>query len=156
MSGDRGKITWSDELSIDQSLIDADHKFIFQQVDDFIARGEQFRSAEEAHELVHRLSAYASIHFRREEYLHSQINYPHAEAHRNEHLKIEDGFVEIQHLVMATDVSQLGFVSDMMGNLIRDWLHTHIRNYDVPMQQFAAELRRNARDIPDMDEDPSG
>lgn len=152
MVSKNNKISWSDELSIDQGIIDADHMFIFGLVDEFVSRGQQFKSVEEAYDLVHQLTEYATIHFRREERLHRKVGLSNADAHEAEHRRLEEGFAEIQRVVISTDLSQLGFVSDMMGSLIQDWLVNHINVFDVPMQQHADQLRKDSKHTPPIED----
>lgn len=152
MNKESRKIEWSNDLSIDQGVIDADHKYLFDLVNDFISKGQQFKTAEEAYDLVHRLSEYSSIHFRREESLLEKVNFPHTQAHKAEHSRLEDGLAEIQRLVISTQSEKLGFVSDMMGNLIHDWLVTHIRKCDLPMKIYIDEIHEESEGTPPIED----
>lgn len=152
MSTENVRIEWTPELSIDKGAIDDDHKYLFKLVNDFVSKGRCFKSAEEAYDLIRQMTEYASIHFRREEKLQQQINFPHAEAHKIEHARIEDALAEIQRMIISTKASQIGIISEKTGNLVSDWLVTHISEFDLPMKYFIDLSPQESEDTPSIDD----
>ena len=78
-------ILWRDEMSVDDGVIDADHKCLIALVNDVDLVEPGPAMLAELTVILDRLIAYARIHFEREERLQVATGFTYAQAHRARH-----------------------------------------------------------------------
>jgi len=113
---------WSQEFSVENRLIDEQHKMIFEytnKLHDAIQRG---KSKEIVDDLIIKLVDYSRNHFADEEMMMENSNYPDIGKHIAEH----DEFI-----AKVTDYRNNFNLSSMMTaidilNFLKDWLTNHI------------------------------
>ncbi|MDD2491245.1 MAG: bacteriohemerythrin [Bacteroidales bacterium] len=79
------KITWSEELSVNEGRIDLQHKEIFEIINSFIFEMDLNSKSTHLAELLSKLTDYSLVHFREEERFMRQNNYPELAAHKRAH-----------------------------------------------------------------------
>ncbi len=149
-------IEWRRQMSVDGSVIDADHRHLI----DIINRFENFvvdgLTADEALEILFALKFYAATHFKREERLQKLSLYPHDEAHAQQHedlLGRLDGI--ISDLKEAGD-RPLNEVAAETSQLLREWLIHHVLESDLKMKPFVEAMRKEAEAMGALaDEEPA-
>lgn len=127
-------IAWTDDLAIDDSQIDFQHRQLIDAIadlEDALASGEQRRIAE----ALPFLRLYAQVHFADEERVLAIIAWPGLEAHRELHRGFSRRLDELDGALSRGD---LAAGSALLGFLAA-WLAGHIRGAD---RAFAAEVRR--------------
>jgi hemerythrin-like metal-binding protein len=111
---------WTDDLVIDGSQIDFQHRQLLEAIDDIEAAiGDPVRTAE----VVRFLHAYANVHFADEERIMALAGYPLLDEHR------------ALHAAFRATIDQIGTAADRAAALaLRDylerWLLAHIRGAD--------------------------
>ena len=132
-----GFVQWDDDLLTGHSMIDDDHRRLFEYIDELHAAMTKGLGAEAVIEVVDKLVSYTRDHFGREEKMMDLGGYvereAHLAAHRNFIAKVED----FQHRLELRS----GTVSMEVLTFLRDWLVNHIKKTD---KHFAQVLGRRA------------
>ena len=125
---------WSDDFSVGNAAIDADHQGLFALI-------AELHAADPAQidltEIISRLEAYTAGHFAREEELMKKVGYPDFDAHVEEH----EAFVEWVQTVKRTyrlAVESPFHISDTVNKHLADWLVSHIMKEDMKYRDFIA------------------
>ncbi|MEK7413031.1 MAG: hemerythrin family protein [Planctomycetota bacterium] len=126
-------IGWSDDLSIDDSQIDFQHRQLLDAIgdlEDALAAGDPQRVAQ----AMPFLRLYAQVHFVDEERVLGLIGWPELAQHQKMHESFRQRLGELEGAVrrgdMAAGATLLGFLAA--------WLSGHIRGED---RRFAEPLR---------------
>jgi hemerythrin len=124
---------WTDDLAIDGSQIDFQHRQLLEAIDDIEASiGDQVRTTE----AVRFLHAYAEVHFADEERMMAMAGYPKLEPHR------------ALHAAFRVTIDRVGTpcsTGDRLATLaLRDyleqWMVDHIRGADRDYQPWIGKL----------------
>ncbi|HBX88429.1 MAG TPA: hemerythrin [Marinilabiliaceae bacterium] len=124
-------IRWSDDLSVKNEMLDAEHQKWILILNDFYEGLMDKKPKEKLLELVIAMLDYTKYHFASEEKYMKSINYPklaeHQEKHRFYEAKISEYHERIKEgkMVLSLEVT----------NFLKTWLINHIRGVD---QQYAA------------------
>ena len=122
------KIVWNEAFSVGSQLLDQQHQQLFallQKAADCI-KDESPNNRGAFHSILNEVCLYTSTHFRTEEALLKQCEYPDLEAHKAE------------HFVFLAQISELNFAAsqgvvrkvDLHDTLFR-WLSHHILESDM-------------------------
>jgi len=141
MASQQNYIQWNDSLTIDEGVIDDDHRYLIDLSNQFIRFGNKFENAAQAKELTNLLKDYALAHFRREEDLQAQIGFPDHEEHKKAHAELEENLSKIKGIIDENAGVDLQDVSQQVSLLLRRWLLTHILKHDIEMRQYAPQIR---------------
>ena len=126
-------ITWDQSYGVKVKRCDEDHQKLFALINalhDAMRRG-QGRSV--IQQIVSELSSYTETHFRAEEALMEQANYPALSAHRVEHQRFVARVAQFQKDLDAGT----GGNSVAVLEFLKDWLAKHIKKLD---QSYSAHL----------------
>ncbi|HBG86669.1 MAG: hemerythrin family protein [Bacteroidales bacterium] len=124
-------IRWTDDLSVKNEMLDAEHQKWILILNDFYQGLMDKKPKEKLLELVIAMLDYTKYHFASEEKYMKSINYPklaeHQEKHRFYEAKISEYHERIKEgkMVLSLEVT----------NFLKTWLINHIRGVD---QQYAA------------------
>jgi hemerythrin len=123
-------LSWSPDYDLPHPLINAQHQALLAALNAFAAATAADSEADPTETLVF-LTKYTAEHFKDEERLMAQANYPHLAEHRAEHVAL---FEEVEDRVQAFIID-----GDATGLLdfLRAWLLEHIGGAD---RQLAAYL----------------
>jgi len=110
-------VTWTPDLAIGVEVIDEQHREVFAHVARFLSTVESGR-IEELLELLHFLGTYVEAHFRTEEDLMRESEYPDLGAHAKEHERFRAMFRAI--------VSQFARYGD--DPRVGEFAHAHDRH----------------------------
>ncbi len=117
---------WSDDLSVGNQFIDADHKKLIQLINDFHNAMEQGRGNDVIGKVLNNLIIYTKEHFQREQTEMQRIQYPKYLAHKLEHEKLIKDVLELQQsFAKGTNMLSL-----KVSKFLRDWLVNHILQTD--------------------------
>lgn len=118
--------SWTEEFSVGNDFIDADHKKLVKMVNDFHEAMEQGRGNDVIGKVLNNLIIYTREHFAREEKEMQRIKYSNFLAHRMEHEKLLKQVTELQNDFNAGKA----MMSIKISKFLRDWLLTHIAQVD--------------------------
>ena len=137
-------ISWTDALSIDDGVIDQDHKWLIGLVNEF--KTEKALPFDVLHEMVYQLERYTEIHFVREEDLQRRVGFPLHDDHVREHRSLSARVRSLhKRLHDSGDAAQL---QSEAFDLLEDWFLRHIQGHDVDMRPYAAQLRLHGATLP--------
>jgi hemerythrin len=141
-------IVWRAAMSIDQGLIDDDHMWLISLVNsvDDVKPGATMQ--DELSVILSRLSAYARLHFQREERLQVSVRFIYAKAHSLRHaglLRDLDGIRAACDTEM--EPASLSAFRRRVSEFLHHWLVDHIIKTDVLMKPFVAEMRLAAAGV---------
>ena len=124
--------TWSDSYSVDAPGIDAQHKKLFDLINNLHAAMIQGRGQEVIGQILDGLVDYTKVHFADEERMLEKINYPDLQAHVAEH----DVFIRKAY-ALQTDFrnGKLAMTLPVM-EFLKDWLINHILKTDKKYMPF--------------------
>ncbi len=125
-------VTWKDVYSVGIEAIDADHQKLLHLVNQF-QTAVYYRTGEEfEQEALDELVNYTKTHFKREEQLLIEHDYPELEAH----------IVEHQSMLKQVDDLMSSYSEDRRktmqqgADFLRNWLINHINGTDQEYSQF--------------------
>ncbi len=126
-------ISWSDDLAIDDSQIDFQHRQLLDAIgdlEDALATGDKQQVAEAAPFLL----LYAQTHFADEERVLGLIGWPKLAEHRELHRGFGRRLDELEGACSRGDLA----AGTMLLGFLAAWLAGHIRGVD---HEFADEVR---------------
>ncbi len=143
-------IQWSDNLVIDNGIIDSDHRYLMKLSNEFIQIEKELKSPGQAHDLINNLHEYAAVHFRREEKLQELIGFPSSATHMQEHRDLESSLGDIKKLLRDPQNCDLAMISAEIAGLLSEWLVVHILEHDIAMRDHAGKIRQASKNMPDI------
>jgi hemerythrin len=117
---------WTNEYSVNNQAMDDQHKRLFNLIEKLNKAMQDGKSNSIINSVLEELSQYAVTHFKDEESLMANVNYPKLKFHINEHKSFVD---KLNSFKKAINNKELG-VSIKVTNFLRDWLKSHILQID--------------------------
>ena len=128
-------IDWSDTLSVNVNVIDAEHKKLLAMINELHEAMVTRKGKSLQQKIVNDMVDYAASHFATEENYMRRFNFPGYATHKTEH----DQFTE-KARELKTRGEKTGFVLSLeILNFLRDWLRNHILKTDKNYSQFFNE-----------------
>ena len=130
------------DMAIDESVIDEDHKLLIEIVNTFEVALTRKLAPQTVDHGLKLLRHYALEHFRREEELQRAVQYPFAEAHAREHRDLVKKLgAIIAHRTAAASKVDIAEVATEILDLLKEWLVCHILQTDLRMRPYVAEMK---------------
>lgn len=122
-------ILWQDYMSVDQGLIDSDHKHLLQYLNDLEDALSTGHAKEAVQEAVDHLVAYANEHFAREEVLWEQngASFNDLKTHHEKHQRLRD---MVQAYIHAASLGAVQ-VGPNLHAFLRNWIMHHVMHEDM-------------------------
>jgi hemerythrin-like metal-binding protein len=118
---------WSDKLSVSVAILDNDHKRLIELINELHDAMLAGRGKEALSKILDGLIAYTIEHFRREEGMLVNAEYPDLSAHRKEHEKLTQQVRDIQKKYLE---GKSLMISMEVMTFLKDWLANHIQGTD--------------------------
>ncbi len=132
---------WKDKYELGVSLVDEQHKELFQRVDAFMQTLRSSASWDEkvqqVNETLEFMKGYVVEHFRDEEEYQQRIGYPGYEAHKKIHSDMVDYVLQV-----SAEYEKSGFDEKLMqqfGGKLLAWLINHVAAEDQRIADYAIE-----------------
>jgi len=128
---------WDPGLTVGVRPIDAQHKELFQRIEELLVALRAQKGKEESTRLMDFLSDYVVQHFGAEEKLMKEHAYPKMAAHLAQHERFIALFSELKGELQAkgTTLSLALRINTEVGN----WLREHILRVDRALAEFLVE-----------------
>lgn len=140
-------IAWKNSFSIDEGVIDADHIFLIELMNDILGMIANKAAAVSVADKLINLKLFAEQHFKREEALQIAAEYPDHDLHVSLHKELIDDLVNnIRHLSensRFSDENNGQYLKDAKRFMTR-WLISHIINEDAKMKPYVSAMRWKA------------
>jgi hemerythrin len=128
-------IDWTDALSVNVKIIDAEHKRLVAMINELHEALVNRKGKSQQQKIVHDMVDYAASHFTTEEKYMRQYSFPGFEGHKKEHELFTEKALDLKERGEKT-----GFVLTLeILNFLRDWLKNHILKTDKKYSQFFNE-----------------
>lgn len=128
-------LSWRSEYEVGVTQIDAEHRSLFDLINEFHDAHARSDNRAEIPRLLNRLVAYAEEHFQHEEKLMRDNDYPLLEKHSGLHSDLVTSVFAINER-LAADPAKAGAET---LQLLKNWLADHIVKEDIDFAEF---LRR--------------
>jgi len=122
-------VTWEDDLSVGNAVIDSDHKnllVIVNRVEHDI-RTKDRTAFSKSFAL---LDTYMQIHFRNEEKIAEAVNFPFNQ-NKIEHMQILSEMNRIKDILESTNGAWPEHMVEKYSHYLSDWMSNHIINEDM-------------------------
>lgn len=129
-------IPWSDEYLLGIEAVDKQHMGIFEIVHRFHEECLTSEGEKTVADTLAFLKTYTEDHFRAEEALMEQKNYPRLEEHKGLHHTFLDRFGELVEELNRVGPSQE--LADDTADMVQDWLVDHIAQEDRQYAPYVA------------------
>ena len=132
------------DLLVGVPIIDEQHKGIIDRLNSITAMGFKSFSKEENEKTIEFLGNYIDSHFKDEEELHLQTNYPKYEWHKALHADFHADFQKLKDDYHKNGTSVQ--LTTKLQSFIIDWFIKHIKTIDVQFGKYYNE--QNINNIP--------
>ncbi len=130
----RDYIKWDSSFVLGIDLVDKQHKTLVEQINKLIRAMEEGKSKEIIFEMVDFLIDYAATHFRDEEEIMKNVNYPELKEHQEAHKNFAEFVVELQEKLQKEGIKSGMAMS--MKKFLGNWLIYHIKDTDKKIGEF--------------------
>lgn len=115
-------IRWNEELSVDNPIIDEQHKELFRTINEFYTAIAEKKNKLATQKAIEEMENYIKTHFTSEEIIMKNAGYEGLNQHLNEH----QFYIEkVQDLRERYEQGRL-ILSLEVTNFIKDWITNHI------------------------------
>jgi hemerythrin len=129
-------LQWTEELAVGYPAIDNQHKELINKFTQFLDACHQHKGKVQLGELFGFLDNYVVLHFREEEQLMEQHQYPDLLTHRKHHQEFIRRLKELR-----SELAQEGSTISVLihtNKALLYWLSTHIKQVDVALGKYLA------------------
>lgn len=126
------QIVWTDQLSIGNSAIDAEHQKLIQIANALIEAMKNDLPKPEFVKILHELREYTVFHFNNEEQYMRGIKYPGLNQQIDEHNQLKWRVKDLQSSVFRGEKIS----HDELRATLKEWLVGHILNSDLKIRDF--------------------
>lgn len=130
------QIEWILEYSVGNKEMDKQHKVLFFMINEFFT----LNTKQAAIKTFQNLSFYIGLHFKAEEDLMRQINYPKTEQHIKKHNELKDKFNLLQKKLDAYNED----VHHKIAIFLYNWLASHILKADMDYKSYALSIEETS------------
>jgi len=126
---------WKDNFSVGIEVIDKQHRMFLEQLNSYHEKISEHLDSKTVAEFIDNLKAYVNIHFRYEEALMREHNYPQYYAHHQHHQYFVSRIIKFEESANKGDVRSI----ESMMEFMRDWFINHILQVD---KEFVLSLSK--------------
>ena len=135
---DKEDIQWLPEYSVGNKEMDEQHKMLFIMINEFF----HSENKEAVVKLFQSLGQYVILHFKAEEDLLRQINYPKTAEHIIKHKELTDKFHLLEQKLDNYNLDLHHKISTFLYN----WLTSHILKSDMDYKSYALSIEETSFD----------
>lgn len=128
---------WSENLAIGHRVIDEQHRELIDRFRFLLEACKAGKGKERVAELFGFLDSYVVTHFRAEEKLMDEHDYPGLVEHKSQHAWLVGKVTELKGVLLA-DGPSFNLVVEANQTLL-NWIVEHIRNTDVRLARYLQE-----------------
>jgi hemerythrin len=125
-------INWQDYFNTGEPQIDEQHQQIFKYINQLHAALKLEKDEKEINEVLLGLMEYSIYHFKLEEQMMEQVNYPQYESHKEEHQIFIDRLTKLEIDLKNHNKS----ITLRLLKFLKVWFSGHILNIDHKFVQF--------------------
>lgn len=129
------KIAWLSKYNIGNETIDNQHKFLIDIINEVIEARKNSMGIAEVKKVFTKLIQYANIHFRDEEKLMLQVDYPNYIEHKKKHQEFIDELIKVDKEISLEN----RYVSFEILVFLAKWFIDHIQVMDKDLAPYLYE-----------------
>ena len=133
---------WSDKYLIGISIVDNQHKQLFNTYGDLCNALREGLRPKQVEEILTRLQYYVTRHFQMEEKYMQESNYPGIEEQQKAHKYFTQRFKELGGELKKTGITP-DIIKTIKGEL-SDWLKEHVTGLDLEFGQYYQEQKKQS------------
>jgi hemerythrin-like metal-binding protein len=134
------KIAWSERFSVGVAILDDQHKELIRMVNSLIDNQDAGADSEPVADVLQSMTQYAAYHFRTEERLLKEYNYPEYTSHQAEHTDFK---TKTARFCMDAIAHKNALAGEVLTYLSA-WLTNHILESDMKYKAFFAARMDNS------------
>lgn len=115
--------------------IDGQHREIIDKINKLVVACENGSCQLESIRMLDYLADYTEHHFREEEALQKEVEYPGLEEHKKRHDEFRIAIKELHEMLEEEEGPSPRFVKAVQDNVI-DWFYRHIRGFDSSVAAY--------------------
>ena len=115
--------------------IDEQHKEWIEKINKLLACCENGGGKVEAIKMLEYMADYSNFHFKEEEKLQEDVDYPALAEHRVKHAEFNRTVEELHAMLEEEEGPSDAFVEAVKKNVV-EWLYTHIRTFDCSVATY--------------------
>ncbi len=119
-------IKWNDNYSVNISLIDEQHKKLFELINKANIVEVFNNNTKDVLAILDQMTEYALKHFETEEHYMKVFNFPGFKPHRNEHIDFTNTAIDYKNRVVGGDYQIINEILEY----IMEWVVNHIQVTD--------------------------
>jgi len=128
-------IVWDNSFSVGVEAMDKQHQKLIEMVNRLLEEQKKVTDPKTIAELLTKMTEYAEVHFRAEEYLMTKYGYEQLENQISQHNEFID---KTNIFLSATDIGA-NILSQALLQFLIDWLRHHILEEDMKYKDFLKE-----------------
>ena len=128
-------ITFDDNLITGNKTIDEQHKELIDRIQQFVSACESEDARVKAIKMLDYLDEYTEFHFKEEEKLQKDVDYPGLEEHIKKHEEFRHTVKELYDYLDENEGPDEKFMEQVKINVI-DWLFGHIKTFDRSVAEY--------------------
>jgi len=125
-------IAWSKIVEIGHPVVDAEHRYLTQLINNFFDQYEAGKGHVDLSRLFTHLTKYIRVHFRNEEALMQAVDYPYFEPHRKLHERLVKQCMELSEEYLDGEEA----APEHMFAFLKEWWVGHISESDTTIQPY--------------------
>lgn len=130
-------LSWSNQYAIGDDVIDTEHEELFRLINSFHSSWLEARDRQSIARVFNQLVAYAEMHFRHEETIMAEHEFPQLAVHKQQHETMVETIFRLHREYMeenrSLEVNTMKF--------IKAWLVEHILESDYRFRDFLARRK---------------
>ena len=135
-------VSWDVSYDVGVPSVDKQHRHLVDLINNLYnaCLGEKAELEETFRDVMKELVDYVMIHFKDEESIMEEINYPGLKEHKQKHEKF------VKEILESVNAYRNGkqFVPNAFVRFLRDWLFNHILLTDKEMARYYLSLKEKA------------
>ena len=128
-------ITFDDNLITGNKTIDEQHKELIDRIQQFVSACESEDARVKAIKMLDYLDEYTEFHFKEEEKLQKDVDYPGLEEHIKKHEEFRHTVKVLYDYLDENEGPDEKFMEQVKINVI-DWLFGHIKTFDRSVAEY--------------------
>ena len=135
---------FSENLVTGNEMIDTQHKELIERMNGLLESCESGNEKLTAIKTLDYLSDYTDYHFKAEEQLQQDIEYPGYEKHKAQHEIFNQTINELQEMLQEEEGPSEAFVEKVEENIVK-WFYVHIEGFDRSVAEYKFMRGNNER-----------
>ena len=137
---------WEESFNTGVHQFDDDHKYLMAQLLKVKQRLESNELKEVKEVLIPEIIAFTKEHFKNEELMMKEVNYPDIDGHTQLHNSFLDQIDNLGDHIEKITVENLDILFKPMYNFIIKWMMDHILLDDEKLAKFCLEHKENCNE----------